>query len=179
MFYARILFACSYTFIPIGLVMKEVIVQQIFTNPMKSVSPTTMFTLTNSPRPVEILRRSFRNLQRPLLVNLDCCCLSIQCFTSECYLQFLPTNKIRKSHHHIHQPNGAHASAGGCEEVLLSSTAEVIESLTTFLVGHDYYCLLMQCFMPEISQEYIPTTKCTTTTTTTTTTSVSSSMPVN
>ena len=178
MFYARILFACSYTFILTGFVMKEVIVQEIFTNPMKSVSPPTMFTLTNPPRPVGIARRSFRNLRRPLLVNHDCCCLSIQCFTSECYLQFLPTNEIRKSHHHIHQPNGAPASAGGCEEVLLSSTAEVIESSTTFLVGHDYYCLLIQCFMPEISQENIPTTK-STTTTTTTTTSVSSSMPVN
>ena len=145
---------------------------------MKSVSPTTMFTLTNPPRPVGIARRSFRNLRRPLLVNHDCRCLSIQCFTSECYLQFLPTNEIRNSHHHIHQPNGAPASAGGCEEVLSSSTAEVIESSTTFLVGHNYFCLLIQCFMPEISQQNIPTTK-STTNTTTTTTSVSSSMPVN
>ena len=143
MFYARILFACSYTFILIGLVMKEVIMQEIFTNPMKSVSPTTMFTLTNSPRPVGIARRSFRNHRRPLLVNHDCCCLSIQCFTSECYLQFLPTNKIRKSHHHIHQPNGASTSAGGCEDVLSFSTAEVIESSTTFLVGHNYYYFLI------------------------------------
>ena len=146
---------------------------------MKSVSPTTMFTLTNPPRPVGIARRSFRNLRRPSLVNHDCCCLSIQCFTSECYLQFLPTHKICKSHHHIHQPNGAAASAGGCGEVLSSSTTEVIESSTTFLVGHDYYYLLIQCFMPEISQENIPTMKSTTTTTTTTTTSVSSSMLVN
>ena len=158
--------------------MKNVIVQDIFTNPMKYISPTTMFMLTNSPHPVGIARRSFRNLRRPLLVNHDCCCLSIQCFTSECYLQFLPTNKIRKSHHHIHQSNGAPASAGGSEEVLSSSTAEVIESSMTFLVGHAYNCLLIQCFMPEISQENIPTTK-STTTTTTTTTSVSSSMPVN
>ena len=147
MFYTRILFACSYTFILIRLVMKNVIVQDIFTNPMKYISPTTMFILTNSPHPVGIARRSFRNLRRPLLVNHDCCCLSIQCFTSECYLQFLPTNKNRKSHHHIHQSNGAPASAGGSEEVLSSSTAEVIESSMTFLVGHDYYCLFIQCFM--------------------------------
>ena len=96
MFYARILFACSYPFILIELVMKEVIVQEIFTNPMKSVSPTTIFTLTNPLRPEGIARRSFRNFQRPVLVNHDCCCLSIPCFTSECYLQFLPANKIRK-----------------------------------------------------------------------------------
>ena len=134
--------------------------------------------LNKPPRPVGIARRSFQNLRRPLLVNHDCCCLSIQCFISECYLQFSPTNKIGKSHHHIHQPNGAPASPGGCEEVLSSSTAEVIESWMTFLVGHDYYCLLIQCFMPEISQENIPTMK-STTTTTTTMTSVSSSMPMN
>ena len=156
--------------------MKEVIVQEIFTNPMKSVSPTTIFTLTNPLRPEGIARRSFRNFQRPVLVNHDCCCLSIPCFTSECYLQFLPANKIRKLLHHIHQPNGGPASAGGCEEVLSYSTAEVIESSTTFLVGHDYYCVLIQCFMPEISQENIPTTK---STTTTTRTSVASSMLVN